>query len=250
MYAETEGIILKQVKAANGRRMVLLFSKKFGKISAGTSIGESGRSGAALAMRPFTHGKYGVYKNRSTYNISSAEAIKAYYGIGEDIDKYVCASCVLEFAEKILPEEIPSAELFKLLLDFLDIIETRKKKHMTLVVAFQLKAIQLTGHAPQLGCCARCGNTDGLSHFSVKEGGLVCGDCQNILSQRSNESLIYNVNFDTIGVLRYFFDNNLKSMERIALNEKVLERLQVIIREYRAYHLDVKELKSESFLKD
>ena len=44
MLTDTEGIVLRQVKTSYGRRMVLLFSKKYGKISAGTSIAEKGRN--------------------------------------------------------------------------------------------------------------------------------------------------------------------------------------------------------------
>ncbi|MDD4367176.1 MAG: recombination protein O N-terminal domain-containing protein, partial [Eubacteriales bacterium] len=62
MYTDTEGIILRQTKTVNGRRMVLLFSKKYGKISAGTGISEKGRSKAALAMRPFAYGRYEIFK--------------------------------------------------------------------------------------------------------------------------------------------------------------------------------------------
>ena len=40
MITDTEGIVLRQVKAAGGRRMISLFSRKFGKISVGASINE------------------------------------------------------------------------------------------------------------------------------------------------------------------------------------------------------------------
>ena len=89
MYIDTEGIILKQVKTVNNRRMVLLFSRKYGKIGAGTSINEKGRGKSALAMRPFTYGKYELYKNRDNYNINGAEVIKSYFKIGEDVEKYM-----------------------------------------------------------------------------------------------------------------------------------------------------------------
>ena len=36
MITDTEGIILKQVKTVNGRTMLVMFSRKFGKISVGT----------------------------------------------------------------------------------------------------------------------------------------------------------------------------------------------------------------------
>jgi DNA repair protein RecO (recombination protein O) len=250
MNTETEGIILKQIKTINGRRMVLLFSKKYGKISAGTGISERGKNRSALAMRPFTHGRYDIYKSAGTYHINGAEALKAYYKIGEDVEKYMCASYILEFTEKLLPEGLPSAEIFKLLLDFLDLIETRNKKHMTVVIAFQLKAIQSMGLVPEIHACIRCGVNEGIAFFGVKEGGVLCGNCRNIIDSDSNVKLIYNIDFDIITTLTYFFGNNLKSMENIALNEKILAKLRVIIKDYTAYHLGIKELKSEGFLKD
>jgi DNA repair protein RecO (recombination protein O) len=249
MYAETEGIILRQVKTVNGRRMVLLFSEKYGKISAGTSLSEKGRSRAALAMRPFTHGRYDLFKNRDTYNVNGAEVVKSYYGIGEDVEKYMAASYILEFTEKMLPEDAPDPRMFRLLLECLDVIEGRKKEYMTVVIAFQLKAFQIAGITPETGRCVRCGSKDNLDFFSTADSGLLCGDCRNnIIDQKGNE-LICDIGFDIIEVLRYFFGNSLKSIGHMALNEKIRTRLYMLIKEYRAFHLGINGLLSEEFLK-
>ena len=58
MKFETEGIVLKQIKTVGGRRMIVLLSARYGKISAGSRINEGGRNKSALAMRPFTYGRY------------------------------------------------------------------------------------------------------------------------------------------------------------------------------------------------
>ncbi|MCB6367810.1 DNA repair protein RecO, partial [Intestinibacillus massiliensis] len=131
--------------AAYGRRMVLLFSKKYGKISAGTSISEKGRNKSALAMRPFTYGRYELFKNRDSYNINGAEVLKSYYRIGEDVDKYMNSSYVLEFTEKLLVEEQPSQALFSLILDFFSVMEKRQKSHGTLVLGYEVKALKIMG---------------------------------------------------------------------------------------------------------
>jgi len=244
MYTDTEGIILKHIRAVNGRKMVLLFSKKLGKISAAGSY-EKSKSKVALALRPFTHGRYNLFKGRDVYNINSAEVIKAYYGIGEDVEKYMCASFVLELTERLLPENAQSPEMFKLVLDFFDLIELRKKKHMTLLMAYQLKAIQCMGFAPEIGRCVCCGNKEKLEFFDVKEGGMICADCRNNITRHE---LIYTMDFDIINALCYFLGNNLKSVEHIALDDKILERLKDIVKEYRIYHLSIMELKSEEVL--
>ena len=87
MITDTEGIVLRQVKAAGGRRMVLIFSRKFGKISVGSSAAEGGKSKSALAIRPFTYGKYELFKGRDSYNMNNGQVLKSYYGFGENLDK-------------------------------------------------------------------------------------------------------------------------------------------------------------------
>lgn len=248
MFTDTEGIIFKQVKTVNGRRMVLLFSQKFGKISAGSNISEKGKSKSSLAMRPFTYGRYELFKNRDSYHINSAEVIKSYYRIGEDVDKYMNCSYVLELTEKMLQEEEPAPGIFRMILDFYDIMERRNKKYFTLILAYQIKLLQETGSMPQVRNCVHCGGKDEPAFFSVKEGGIICGNCLANIKDIANDSLIYKVNFGIVNVLRYILDNPLKSFENLALDDKMEKQLGKIIRSYLAYHLDVGELKSESFL--
>ena len=248
MFTDTEGIIFKQVKTVNGRRMVLLFSQKFGKISAGANISEKGKSKSSLAMRPFTYGRYELFKNRDSYHINSAEVLKSYYRIGEDVDKYMHSSYALELTEKLLQEEEPAPGIFQIILDFFDIMEKRNKKYSTLILAYQIKLLQETGSMPQVRNCVLCGGKEEPVFFSVKEGGIVCSSCGSNIHDIANDTLIYSVNFGIVNILRYILDNPLKSFENLALNDEIQKQLGRIIRSYLAYHLDISELKSESFL--
>ena len=47
MKADTEGIVLRETKTSYNRRMILLFTREYGKISAGTNLGERGKSKSA-----------------------------------------------------------------------------------------------------------------------------------------------------------------------------------------------------------
>lgn len=246
MYTDTEGIIFKQIKTVNGRRMILLFSKKYGKISAGTGISEKGRGKSALAMRPFTYGRYELYKNRDSFNINGAEVIKSYYRIGEDVEKYMTASYVMEFTENLLSENDPVPELFVLLTDFFEVIMARKKRYETLVLAYQLKALKACGHMPHVDSCVLCGSKEGLNLFDIKEGGLVCGRCRTAYNK--NDGLIYEVNFGIVDILRYFLRNPLQRLEKLALDENVEQQLRRILKSYIEYHLDIRNLKSEGFI--
>ena len=250
MITDTEGIIFRQVKTVNGRRMVLLFSKKYGKISAGTSISEKGKSKSSLAMRPFTYGRYELFKNRDSYHINGSEVIKSFYRIGEDVEKYMCCSYVLEFTEKLLQEEAPAPGIFNMILDFFEIMEKRSRKYPSLILAYQVKVLQEAGCMPQISRCVQCGKKDEPVFFSVKDGGIICKKCAPNFHNISNDSLIYAVNFGIVNVLRYIFDNPIKCFENLALDDEIQLQLSRIIKSYAAFHLDLGELKSETFITD
>lgn len=250
MYTDTEGIVLKNIKLAGGRKILVLFSLKYGKISAGTNINEKGRSKATLALRPFTYSKFEIYKSRENYNVNSADVLKSFYKIGEDVDKYMHASYILEFTDKVTAENERAPQLFNLLLDYLSVLETRNKKYTTLDLAFQIKALNYIGCMPELKHCVSCGKDEQWTAFCIDEGGVICQDCLKKLQSNGKESLIYHVDFGIIKVINYIVNNSLKSFESLALNDDTQEQLKLIIRNYIGYHLDIKDLKSESFLLD
>ena len=248
MYTDSEGIVLKQTKTVGGRRMILLFSRKFGKISAGTSISEKGRGKAALAMRPFTYGRYELFRTRDNFNIQSAEVLRSYYKLGEDVDKYMAASYILELTDKVLAEGAPNPSCFLLLLDIFDLLEKRDKDVMTPVLAFEAKLLRILGVAPELRRCVRCGAPADEGFLHLGEGGLVCGECCGNLNGEAKDSLIYEVNFDIIEILRYFFDNPVLSFQNLSLDPVRRNLVQQLLRQYMACHLELGELKSEHYM--
>lgn len=248
MLTDTEGIVLRQVKTSYGRRMVLLFSKKYGKISAGTSIAEKGRNRSSLALRPFTYGRYEMFKNRESYNINSADVIRSYYGIGEDVDKYMNGAYVLEFTERILSDEVPAPWIFSLLIDFFDMLENRSRGIGTLVLAYQTKVLMYSGVMPQLDHCAVCGEKKPAAKFSIPDGGIICSDCLKSKENLECHTLIYDIKFGILDILKYFTVNPLKKLEHLALKEDAGRLLQEIIRQYAAYYLDASDLKSEKLI--
>lgn len=246
MYTDTEAIIMRQTKTVNGRRMILLFSKKYGKISAGSSMNESGKNKSALALRPFTYGRYELFKNKDSFNINGAEVISSHYRLGDDVDKYMNASYVLEFTDKLLPEGEPAPGMFNLLTDFMSMMEQRKSAYGTLVLGFLCKALSQAGHEPVLNACASCGSKDSLLYFSVKEGGLVCPGCAK--ASDLNNTLIFPVGVVIIDILNYLFQHPLRNLESLALNEDVQRQAEKILKAYIAYHLEIEGLKSEGFI--
>ena len=217
MRVETEGIVLRQSAPVGGRKMVVLFTKKYGKISAGTNTGERGKNKANLTLNHFTHVRYQLFKNRENFNISSGEVIKSYFSIGEDVDKYMAASYVLEFTDKVLEEEEPAPAIFDLIVEFFSEISLRKSRYETLVIAYQVKILRILGVMPTLDSCAICGSKEGFKAFSIKDGGVICENCLESIQIEGNTTLIYNLDFDIIHVLKYFMKMPLDGFRNLAL---------------------------------
>lgn len=226
--------------------MLLLFTKKYGKISAGSNLSEKGRNKTALAMRPFTYGVYELYKGREYYNLNNAEVRQSFFLIGDDLDKYMQASLILELTEKMIPEDVPQPRLFNLLIEFLSAMERRERFHDTLALAYEVKALSLLGCFPELNQCARCGSEEHLTAFSVGDGGMLCENCR----KKANDRLIYEPKFDIVDILKYFSKTPLVAFERVALEPGAAKGLQQILREYMSYYLDVGRLKSESIFEE
>jgi DNA repair protein RecO (recombination protein O) len=250
MDAYTEGIVLRQTKTLNGRRMITLFSKDYGKLGAGTNLAGGSQGRSALALRPFTYGSYGLRKSRGAWHMNSAETLRGFYRIAEAPEKFANCSYALEFTEKLLPEESPAPALFALALEYFEMMEARKRKFDTLTVAFLLKAVHLWGAAPELEKCARCGEVPrGAVSFGIRDGGLVCDACREAenIPDADRDRLLYPLDFGILNVMRYLPKRPLSDLKRLALDEGALRALKRILREHAAWHLGVSGLRSEEF---
>ncbi len=247
MYLNSEGIVLRQRAATGGRKMILLFTKKYGKISAGTF--DNVRKGkTSPALRPFTSGNYQIFQGKNYYNLDKADSVKTYYGLGEDLDKYMAASFALELTDKVVPEELPQPAVFDLLIEFLDELSGKKASADTLLLAFETRLLRILGSFPKFDGCVICGEKDGPFWFSVPDGGLICAGCAEKKHLKGEESLIFRINFDIVGVLNYYASKHMSSFRGVALESEAATQLKHILREYIAYHLDVAGLKSETVL--
>ena len=246
MITETDGIILRQTNIANDRKMLVILTRSFGKISAGTGIRSSGKRKTSLPLRPFTHGRYELYHGRSMYNVDAADTIESFFEIGENIDSFFCGSCALEFTDKALMENMPAEQVLDSLISLLRILTVRKTGLPSLLLIYQWKILQLLGFMPGLDTCVKCGSGDDAAGLSIADGGVICGSCRN--SGTVNMRLLYDLKFDIIRTLKFIEKNEMEVFSRLTFSEDTLKYLNEILKEYILYHLDIKELKSEGYI--
>jgi len=254
MLTSTDGIVLRQRKIANNRRMITLFTRKYGRISAGTSISETGKGKSALALRPFTYADYNIFKGRDYYNIDSATVKRSYYAIGEDLDRFMTASTLITYLDKILEEGQAKPKLFDMTLEFFECIGEASAGCETLLYAFIIKTLRMQGIMPELSCCVNCGKPaeefgygpDGrFRQFSVTSGGIICDECAST-EKGTPGALIYRPSFDIITTIGYFLDKPLRTFGKVSLKTEVSRQLREILAEYLSHYLNVDVLRDDA----
>lgn len=246
MVTETDGIILRQTKTAADRRVLVLLTRKFGKVSAGTGISQYSRKKSSLPLRAFTHGRYELYHGRTMFNIDAADTIESFYEIGENVDSFFAASYALEFTDKVLTENIPAEHVLDTLLGLMRILSGRKKKLRSLLLMYQWKLLDILGYMPRLDSCARCGRKGDAAGLSVVDGGIICSDCKK--SGQVNLRLLYDIKFGIIQILDFIGKNEIDAFADLALSRDAADYLSTVLRSYISYHLDIGEMKSGSYL--
>ena len=173
-----EGVVLRVQKLGEADRIITLLTKKHGRVRAVAKGVRRTRSKFGSTVEPFSHVDVQLYAGRSLDIVTQAESITAYGdNLVGDYARYTSGTAVLETAERLTAEERePSLRLFLLVLGAL---RTLAERDPSLVLdAFLLRAMSVSGYAPALLDCARCGSPGPHRAFSVPAGGTVCATCR------------------------------------------------------------------------
>lgn len=218
MIKTYEGIVIRQTKIVGGRRMILIFTREEGKLSAGTHISEKSKGGAALAIRPFAYGHYTIIeKSTGTRSVSAAETLDAHFALGEDMDRFAEASFALEFTDKVLPESARAPVIFDLLKKYLDMLACRKVDFRLLTISYMVKVMQELGVFPDKA--------------SLTEG-----------------ELLSDLNGDILNTVVYITEQPLERMGALTLENGKEKAVFGIVNAFAHEYLDIGNIKSEQML--
>ncbi len=173
----TEGIVLRVRNLGEADRLVTLYTKERGKLSATARGARRIRNRLLSPTQVFTHGRYLIFKGKNLHNIGQAEIIHSRQALREDLDKMAYASYVTELVDALTAEEDPTDTLFPLLAGTLSLGE--KGRFDLAVRAFEIRLMRELGYEPELYRCVNCRVEleDGI--FFTERGGTVCPRCVN-----------------------------------------------------------------------
>jgi DNA repair protein RecO (recombination protein O) len=170
-----EGVVLKTIKLGEADRIVTLFTRHNGKVRAVAKGIRKTKSRFGGRLEPFTRAQLVVYRGRTLDTVTSADILTSFKEVRDDYVRLTSAAALAELVEKITPDREHSFSIYALLLAGLQALATGKGA--TVVPAFLVKVLSLSGYHPQLSVCAGCGESRDLGGFSAALGGAVCAAC-------------------------------------------------------------------------
>jgi DNA repair protein RecO (recombination protein O) len=154
-----------------------MLSRRHGKLR-GVAKGvrrTSSRFGARL--EPFMVADVQMYKGRSLDIVQQAESLGSYGAdIATDYDRYTSASAMVEAADR-LNEAETTPQQYLLLVGGLRALARGDHDSRAVLDSYLLRAMALSGWAPSLDACARCGAPGPHDGFVAPLGGAVCPSC-------------------------------------------------------------------------
>jgi DNA repair protein RecO (recombination protein O) len=169
-----EGIVLRTIKLGEADRILTLFTRQNGKVRAVAKGVRKTKSRFGGRLEPFTRVDLVVYRGRNLDTVTGAHILEPFKEIRNDYARLTAAAALVELVEKITPERERSFPVYALLLAGLQALG--RDGTSTVVPAFYVKLLSLSGYHPQLQGCAGCGALD-LEGFSPALGGAVCASC-------------------------------------------------------------------------
>ncbi len=220
-----EGIVLKTIKLGEADRIVTIFTRGNGKVRAVAKGVRKTKSRFGGRLEPFTHAELMIYKGRNLDTITAVDIVRSFDEVRTDYRCLTSAAALVEVVEKMTEEREQAVSTYALLLAGLRALGAGPCD--SIVPAFLIKLLSISGYHPQLTVCAGCGTTAGLGGFSAASGGAVCEDCWR--EDRDAERL---------GAERIAVLNRLLSEDFGADAGAVAGELTQLLRRYTEYHLE------------
>ncbi|NBJ68551.1 MULTISPECIES: DNA repair protein RecO [Clostridia] len=240
MLEKIQGVVLKTRDYGETHKIITIFSKKLGKLSAIAKGAKKPKSRMAAVTQPFIYAEFLMYVNKGLSTIQQAEVIDSFRSIREDIVKTAYAAYLVELTDKLMDDKKPDVFIFEQFFQTMQWINKEEDAQIPLMM-FELKLYQKGGFAPTVACCSHCKTTTPPFAFSIQEAGLLCSSC------RSMDSQAIDLPKGVAKLLSIFASVELQQVTSISVKESNKRLLRELLDHYYDYYGGY-YLKSRKFL--
>ena len=173
----TDALILRVQERGASDKLLTLISRDGGRFYA-IQKGRAAKGREAAALEPYTLSNFEFYEKNGFKLIKSATAVETFPGIRYDSEKLFLAAYFADVVFELSDEKTPAGEILPLCLNALYMLSKGGHDDAAIKAAFEFRAAVLSGFAPMLDACDRCGAPVAEDvYLDVMNGVLLCGKC-------------------------------------------------------------------------
>ena len=242
-----EAIVLRILDYGESDRIVTFCTAEFGKLRGIAKGARRSRKRFANALEPFSRSQI-LFSRRgpdSLALIESSDVICHFPAIRADLEKTLSASYLIDLADQFTLEDKKNEELFRLLVGFLQLLETVPARE-ALLRFYEIRLLKLSGFDPLLDHCLLCKtplDKERAYRFNEADGGLTCLACR----PEGPDSV--PVSLGTIRTLHMARDLAIGNLGRLLLSEQSAIESRLLLSRF-IRHILGKELKSVHVLNE
>ncbi|WP_027963464.1 DNA repair protein RecO [Halalkalibacillus halophilus] len=241
MFEKVHGIVLRTRDYGETNKIVTLYTKEYGLMSAVAKGAKKSRSRMAAVTQPFIYGQYIMHVGKGLGSLQQGEPIDSMRAIREDIVKTAYATYMSELLMKSLEEKEPISWVFEELQVSLEKIADNQEA-LAITCMFELKMYRVSGISPMITSCVNGHDNSPIVSFSIAEGGVLCQQC------RFKDTTAIPLEANTYRVLRMMHDLSVKQIRDVQLKQETLVAIRNILEGYYDWYGSI-PIKSRKFLK-
>lgn len=235
-------IILRRINIGESDRVVTLYTREKGKVSAVAKGARKHMSKLAGPTEPLTYGRYFLAAGRDLDIVTQAEVKESFPQIKKNLNRIGFASYMVELINAIVEEHDPNYEAFDTLLSSLYLLESDIEPELV-ARYFELQIMSMMGYRPELDECLRCGRqpSSDVVAFSPELGGRACEECAPLPTD------VIILKKPSADAMRQLLSVEPEQLKNIQISDDAKDPLYRAIRWYVRCRLD-RNLKSSEFL--
>ncbi|MGF3055136.1 DNA repair protein RecO [Microbacterium sp. YY-01] len=172
-----EAVVLRTHKLGEADRIVTLLTRNYGRVRAVAKGVRRTSSKFGARLEPFMVADVQLYEGRSLDIVQQAVSLASYGAtIAAHYDRFTAANAMVETADRIAEAEA-TPQHYLLLIGALRALSRGDHASRAILDSYLLRIMAISGWAPALDDCARCGASGTQQFFAAAMGGAVCASC-------------------------------------------------------------------------
>lgn len=240
----TEGVILRRRDFGEKDRILTIFTRKLGRISAIAKGVRNPGSRKSGHVETFMRSNLLIARGRNLHILTQAEVLDSYPSLRESLPGIGYGSYVVELVDAFTYEEGSNLPLYSLLVTTLEHLD-RGDFPPLVFRYYELQLLEIVGFRPELFHCVNCREEikEADQFLSGMSGGVVCPSCSGAVSEVN----LRRISARELKYLRHIQRNSYSTLVGLEIPAEVLPGIEGAMG-YFLTHILESELNSPGFL--